>query len=187
MENKRYKTSNPAQRKGGDAMRWWAGWFKRPRGSYNTTSLDKRLKAGIAIYPVTGCHVWTGNTWGKRNSKSGHENNRYGTIGVGTHRLAWELANGPIPDGMQVLHKCDNPRCCNPDHLFLGTQQVNMADMARKGRARNRFTATKAPRRRPSPRQTKSSLRSKDRSSVVDRAADSMPGSSRQAELPDVS
>lgn len=50
------------------------------------------------------------------------------------HRLAWELTNGPIPDGMNVLHRCDYPACCNPAHLFLGTLLDNVADMIAKGR-----------------------------------------------------
>lgn len=50
------------------------------------------------------------------------------------HRAAWVNFNGPIPKGMQVLHRCDNPPCCNPGHLFLGTGADNMRDKASKGR-----------------------------------------------------
>ena len=53
---------------------------------------------------------------------------------VYTHRVAWETAFGPIPAGLHVLHTCDNPPCCNPAHLFLGTQTDNAADMQAKGR-----------------------------------------------------
>jgi hypothetical protein len=78
----------------------------------------------------TGCILWYG----------GRSQRGYGRI-VGpsgrmeqAHRISWELHFAPIPSGLQVLHKCDTPACINPAHLFLGTQQENVADMIRKGR-----------------------------------------------------
>lgn len=61
----------------------------------------------------------------------------YGRKGrdIYAHRLIWEQYAGPIPAGMQVLHRCDNPPCVRPTHLFLGTAADNMADMRAKGRA----------------------------------------------------
>jgi hypothetical protein len=54
------------------------------------------------------------------------------------HRVAWLLTHGAIPDGLFLLHRCDTPACCRPDHLFLGTQADNLADARTKGRLPSR-------------------------------------------------
>ena len=74
------------------------------------------------------CWPWTGC------ATHGHGQVRWGGRTEYAHRVAWSLANGPIPDGEQVLHSCDNPPCVNPRHLFLGSQLDNVADMMAKGR-----------------------------------------------------
>lgn len=80
------------------------------------------------------CWEWTGNKKRKYGSLwIGRKKNSKGKNTL-THRIAWELANGDIPDGMKVLHKCDNPPCCNPKHLFIGTQLDNIKDRDEKGR-----------------------------------------------------
>ncbi len=72
------------------------------------------------------CWIWTGYV--------GHDGyGQHGRSGK-AHRLAWELTVGPIPDGLNVLHRCDTPVCVRPEHLFLGTSADNSIDMVRKGR-----------------------------------------------------
>ena len=80
---------------------------------------------------TAGCWLWVGyvNNCGYGRLRPAHSQPK-----VGAHRLSWELTNGPIPDRMCVLHKCDNPACVNPEHLFLGTVQDNVNDMRQKGR-----------------------------------------------------
>jgi HNH endonuclease len=80
--------------------------------------------------PMSGCFLWTG----------AQHRQGYGSISVRgktqlAHRISWQFYCGEIPDGIKVLHKCDNPPCVNPDHLFLGTQSDNMSDCGKKGRA----------------------------------------------------
>jgi len=80
--------------------------------------------------------------WQLARFPSGYGHLQWGRKDTYAHRLAWELNNGPIPEGMCACHKCDNPSCCNPSHLFLGTQQENILDAVDKGRWGNRRKLT---------------------------------------------
>lgn len=62
---------------------------------------------------------------------------------VTSSRMAWELVNGAIPDGLLVRHACDNPPCCNPEHLCLGTDSENLADAYQRGRRPLRLNRSK--------------------------------------------
>lgn len=79
-----------------------------------------------------GCWLWTAalNNKGYGFFYPHHGEREY------AHRFSYALAYGPIPEGMKVLHRCDNPPCCNPAHLFLGTMADNTQDMMKKGRHR---------------------------------------------------
>lgn len=81
---------------------------------------------------ATPCDEWEG-----ARSSGGYGSRWIDGIWGSTHRQTWEEHNGPIPDGMQVLHSCDNPPCVNPDHLFLGGRTDNMKDSSAKGRHKN--------------------------------------------------
>ena len=94
-------------------------------------SLDAkhRIYAGTEQREKTGCWEWIYS-----RQTAGYGQVRWGGRQVTTHRLAWTAWYGPIPDGAHVLHKCDNPPCCNPCHLMIGDHSDNMADMGRKRR-----------------------------------------------------
>jgi hypothetical protein len=102
----------------------------RPRIYAEDISLQARLEKYILPEPMSGCWLWDGNTY----HAFGYGIVSYKGKQHTTSRLAWMAYRGPIPDEMHVLHKCDNPACLNPDHLFLGTHRDNVADMNRKGR-----------------------------------------------------
>src|SRR5579862_3045181 len=82
--------------------------------------------------PNSGCLLWEGSS--PRDSPSGrqHGNIRLNGKMVKTHRVAWMAEHGPIPPRQHVLHRCDVSLCCNPNHLFLGTNDDNHLDKALK-------------------------------------------------------
>lgn len=81
------------------------------------------------------CWEWQGSK-GKGGYGRFNKYNRLKNSHIYAHKFSYELHNGPVPDGLLVLHKCDNPGCVNPNHLWLGTYRDNCLDMINKGRAK---------------------------------------------------
>jgi len=107
----------------------------------------RRPSLGLAFferlaYGMSDCWYWVGTRGRNPNGTLGYgvfpsAHKVYGCPEIMAHRISWHLHYGPIPDGVNVLHRCDVQACGNPSHLFLGTQADNVADMVSKGRNRS--------------------------------------------------
>lgn len=102
----------------------------------------KRLLNGYVEDAATGCWEWTGHKYA-----SGYGVLKVFGKDVSAHRYSYELHKGPIPEGMSILHSCDNKVCINPDHLRVGTHQENIAEAWERGRMRPIPKGTPNPRK----------------------------------------
>jgi hypothetical protein len=121
------------------ARGWCPMHYRRWKKYGDTSRVEQRQIHGASlrerflsyVQQGVGCWRWVGSK----------DANGYGRLHVGrlpelAHRISWALFNGEIPSGAHVLHRCDNPQCVRPDHLFLGNQADNNADKMSKNRHR---------------------------------------------------
>lgn len=89
------------------------------------------------VQKTNSCWNWTAGRLTRKYPAKAYGCFRVGGAMLGAHRVSWVIHNGAIPESMSILHKCDNPGCVNPAHLFLGTQRDNVQDMENKRRGRH--------------------------------------------------
>ena len=113
-------------------------------GRHNTTELfwaKVNKEAPTQSHMKTRCWEWTGGCSGNGYGNFGYQETSKPKVikQWQAHRYAFFLKHGDIEFGKLICHKCDNPRCVRPSHLFVGTPQANVDDMVSKGRAKNRY------------------------------------------------
>lgn len=99
----------------------------------------KRFLKKFKITTLADCWIWSA-----ARRPTGYGNFFVDGVCIGAHRASWLFFRGPIPSGLNVCHRCDNPPCVNPLHLFLGTQKDNIYDMHIKGRGMKILNASHA-------------------------------------------
>lgn len=109
------------------------GCVRNKRGPYRKVPVNVRFWSFVR--KTDTCWLWTGATgyFGYGAFRLSEPTRRQ----VGAHRWSWIDANGPIPDGLFVLHSCDTPACVRPDHLHLGTQKENLREASARHRMSN--------------------------------------------------
>jgi hypothetical protein len=100
-------------------------------------TMEERFWEKVDIKSVDDCWMWQAG--GLLENGYGYGKFNIDKVIYNAHVVAWKITNGSIPDGLYVLHTCDKPGCCNPNHLFLGTQKDNWMDCYRKNRANHVF------------------------------------------------
>jgi hypothetical protein len=103
------------------------------RRAMKEMALLERFNAKWTLNQETGCHEWHACLLPRGYGAIQRDGKK-----IAAHRVSWELHHGPITGGLHVLHRCDNRKCVNPAHLFLGTHQDNMRDRDQKGRQARR-------------------------------------------------
>lgn len=132
LETRIAEVRDPSVRRTLENFETWRNWTKFMDSGgrmQKRESVEERFARQIIKRGPDECWEWQAAT-----TEGGHGQFGAGDIRTTAHRFAWALENGNIPDGQVVRHSCDNPPCCNPKHLLLGTQLENMGDCVDRGR-----------------------------------------------------